>query len=76
MLAWRSRSWISPGSMDYWAPFLGGATPTSSYAAALPPEVREAVAAQLKRTLLGDGPDRPFTLEAHAFTVRGRAPGA
>ncbi len=61
---------------DYWTPFLGGATPTSSYAAALPPEVREAVATDLERTLLGGGPDGPFTLEAHAFTVRGRVPGA
>ncbi len=61
---------------DYWAPFLGGATPTSSYAAALPPEVREAVAAELERTLLGDGPDGPFTLQARAFTVRGRVPDA
>ncbi len=60
---------------DYWTPFLGGATPTSSYAAALPPETRAAIAEALERSLLGDRPDGPFTLEARAFVVRGRVPG-
>lgn len=57
---------------DYWAPFLGGATRTSSYAATLPCEVRDALRDRLRQRVLGDGPDRPFDLPARAWAVKGR----
>jgi len=59
---------------DYWSPFLGGATPTSSYAATLSDEVRQRLAAHLREKVLGDGPDRPFSLSARAWAVRGIVP--
>lgn len=59
---------------DYWAPFLGGATLTSSYAATLPDDVRDALRDRLRQRLLGDGPDRPFDLPARAWAVKGRVP--
>jgi ubiquinone/menaquinone biosynthesis C-methylase UbiE len=57
---------------DYWTPFLSGVTPTSSYAPSLPEETRQALQARLRRRLLGDGPDRPFSLPARAWAVRGK----
>ena len=57
---------------DYWKPFLSGVTPTSSYAPSLPEESRRALAARLRRRLLGGGPDRPFSLPARAWAVRGK----
>ncbi len=59
---------------DYWAPFQGGATPTSSYTATLPGEVRDALRARLRQLVLGDGPDRAFDLPARAWAVKGRVP--
>ncbi len=59
---------------DYWTPFLGGATPTSSYAATLSDELRQTLIARLRQKVLGDGPDRPLTLPARAWVVRGIVP--
>lgn len=59
---------------DYWRPFLSRATPTSTYAAGLPPTVQAALRDELRGRLLGDGPDRPFSLTALALAVRGRVP--
>ncbi len=59
---------------DYWTPFLGGATPTSSYAATLSDDIRRRLAARLREKVLGDGPDRPFSLSARAWAVRGIVP--
>jgi SAM-dependent methyltransferase len=56
---------------DYWRPFLSGATPTSSYAATLSDEARQTLMARLRQKVLGNGPDRPFTLPARAWAVRG-----
>ena len=53
---------------DLWAPILAGATPGTALVAALAPELRRQVGAQLKALLVS-----PFTLEARAFAVRGRA---
>ncbi len=57
---------------DYWAPFLGGATLTSSYVATLPGEIRDALRDRLRQRILGDSPDRPFDLPARAWAVKGR----
>lgn len=59
---------------DYWKPFLGGATPTSSYAATLSVDLREALASRLRSRILGNGPDRPFSMPARALAVRGQVP--
>jgi SAM-dependent methyltransferase len=59
------------GFEDLWRPYLEGATPTSRWLLALGPERIEAVAERLKVGLLGERPDRPFTLRARAWAVRG-----
>lgn len=56
---------------DYWKPFLGGATPTSSYAMTLSDNLREDLANRLRTSILGNGPDRPFSIPARALAVRG-----
>lgn len=61
---------------DFWTPFLSRATPGSSYAPALPPDTRQALERELRRSLLGDSTDGPFTLAASAFAVHGKAPAA
>ena len=59
---------------DYWAPFLSGVTPTSSFAGGLGEDQRAAVEDRLRQTTVGPGPDRPFTLPARAWAVRGAVP--
>ncbi len=59
---------------DFWGPFLLGQGPAGAYAKGLPSERRAALEQRLRRRLLGDGPDRPFDLEARAWAVRGVAP--
>jgi SAM-dependent methyltransferase len=60
---------------DYWAPFLEGTGPGGAYVASLSAERRQQLEARLRRRLLGDGGrDRPFTLEARAWCVKGRVP--
>jgi SAM-dependent methyltransferase len=60
---------------DYWTPFLKGAGPGGAYVMSLPEERRRQLQARLRERLLGDGPDRPFTLGARAWCVRGTVPG-
>lgn len=60
---------------DFWAPFLGGASPSSSVAADLPADVRQTLKETLKGRVLGGRADGPFTLPARAFAVKGRVPG-
>jgi SAM-dependent methyltransferase len=57
---------------DYWAPFLLGQGPAGAHATALPEDARAALAARLRRRLLGDGGDHAFELRARAWAVRGR----
>jgi hypothetical protein len=59
---------------DYWAPFLAKQGPAGAYVAALTETGREALRSRLKTRLLGKGPDRPFTLNARAWAVRGVVP--
>lgn len=59
---------------DYWLPFLNGVGPTGIYVASLTPELRETLRTALHQRLLGDGPDRPFSLGATALAVRGIVP--
>ncbi len=59
---------------DYWMPFMGGATPTSSYASTLPDEVRSALIGCLRDKILGGTGDGPFALTARAWAIRGIVP--
>jgi SAM-dependent methyltransferase len=56
---------------DYWEPFLGKQGPAGAHVASLPPGERDELVQRLRKRLLGEGGDRPFTLEARAWAVRG-----
>jgi SAM-dependent methyltransferase len=56
---------------DFWAPHLGGQGPSGSYLVSLPPEKQIALRALVRDKILGSGPDRPFSLKARAWAVRG-----
>ena len=58
---------------DYWEPFLRGVGPGGAYVASITDESRRQLEARLRKRLLGDGPDRAFTLKARAWCVRGNA---
>ena len=51
------------GFEDYWTPFLSGVK-------------RRDLKACLRRKILGEGSDHPFTLPAQTWAVRGTVPGA
>ncbi|KQX08240.1 MULTISPECIES: class I SAM-dependent methyltransferase [unclassified Leifsonia] len=59
---------------DYWTPFLGGQGPAPAYAMALDEQKRVALREGLRALLIERGlrVDRPFTLGARAWAVRGR----
>lgn len=56
---------------DYWSPFLGGQGPAGAYAASLPETARRALESRLRKRLLGDRREGPFTLQARAWAVKG-----
>ena len=60
---------------DFWSPFLEGQGPAGAYVAALPEGPRRELEQRLRRRLLGGGGDRPITLKARAWAVRGGVPG-
>ena len=59
---------------DYWAPFTQKQGPAGAFVAALSDAERAEMQQRLRRRLLGGGRDRPFTLSATAWAVRGIAP--
>ena len=59
---------------DYWAPFLSGVTPTSSYAQKLNETDRNALKDCLRQKAIGQAVDDRFTLTAQAWAVRGIVP--
>jgi ubiquinone/menaquinone biosynthesis C-methylase UbiE len=59
---------------DYWLPFLEKQGSTGAYLAARPDAERAELERRLRHRLLGGGPDRPFTLHARAWAVRGVVP--
>ncbi len=59
---------------DYWEPFLLGQGPGGAYVAKLPRERKAALAARLRKRLIGDGPDHAFDLQARAWAVKGTVP--
>jgi SAM-dependent methyltransferase len=59
---------------DYWLPFINGPGPSGSYVSGLAPESQRALQDRLQDILLGGPGDRPFTLRARAWAVRGLVP--
>jgi SAM-dependent methyltransferase len=59
---------------EYWQPFLMGERPGAAYATSLSPEDRARLEQRLRQRLLPDGQDRPFTLKARAWAVKGTVP--
>lgn len=56
---------------DYWQPFLGRTGAAGALVGALTPGQRAALEDRLRQRVLGSGADRPFTLKARAWCVRG-----
>jgi len=59
---------------DYWVPYSSGVGPQGVYNDRLSTALRQALRKALRKRLLGDGPDRPFSLRARALAVRGTVP--
>jgi len=56
---------------DYWQPLLAGQGPAGSFTVSVSQPDRQALQSRLRDGLLDGGPDRPFTLPARAWAVRG-----
>lgn len=63
-----------PSFDDYFQPFLTGVGPSGSYAKSLPPDRKIALREKLREEILGKGPDRPISMKALAWVVRGTVP--
>jgi ubiquinone/menaquinone biosynthesis C-methylase UbiE len=61
---------------DYWQPFTTGAGPGGAFVVSLAEDRRRQLEARLRRRLLGNAQDGPFTLKARAWCVRGEVPKA
>ena len=59
---------------DYWEPFMNGAGPGGAYVVSLSEDRRQQLEARMRKRLLGDRQDGPFTLRARAWCVRGEVP--
>ena len=59
---------------DYWEPFTKGAGPGGAYVVSLSEDRRQRLEARMRKRLLGDREDGPFTLRARAWCVRGEVP--
>ncbi len=59
---------------DYWTPFLSNVTPTSSYTGTLGTDQVAEIKSRLRKKVIGDAPDQSFSLQAHAWAVRGKVP--
>jgi SAM-dependent methyltransferase len=57
---------------DYWEPFLEKQGPAGAYVASLSADARERLRQSLRRRLIGEHGDRPVTLSARAWAVRGK----
>ena len=59
---------------DYWEPFTKGAGPGGAYVVSLSEDRRQQLEARMRKRLLMDRQDGPFTLTARAWCVRGEVP--
>jgi SAM-dependent methyltransferase len=60
---------------DYWEPFTKGAGPGGAHVVSLREDRRWQLEARMRKRLLGDREDGPFTLTARAWCVHGEVPG-
>ena len=60
--------------LDYWEPFTKGAGPGGAFVVSLPPDRRQQLEARMRKRLLKDDQDGPFTLKAKAWCARGEVP--
>lgn len=60
--------------LDYWEPFTKGAGPGGAFVVSLTPDRRQQLEARMRKRLLKDSEDGPFTLKAKAWCVRGEVP--
>ena len=56
---------------DFWSPFLDRQGPAGAFVASLSEEQRRALEQRLRRRLLREDADRPITLNARAWAVKG-----
>jgi SAM-dependent methyltransferase len=61
---------------DYWEPFTKGAGPGGAFVVSLSEDRRQQLEARMRKRLLGDRQDGPFTLKARAWCVRGEVPNS
>lgn len=61
---------------EYWGPFTTGAGPGGAYVVSLPEDRRRQLETRLRKRLLGDRQEGPFTVTARAWCVRGEVPKA
>jgi SAM-dependent methyltransferase len=59
---------------DYWEPFTKGAGPGGAFVVSLSQDRRQLLETRMRKRLLGDRQDGPFTLTAKAWCVRGDVP--
>jgi SAM-dependent methyltransferase len=59
---------------DYWSPFLAQQGPAGAHIATLPAAKVERLRGNLRQRLLGSAADRPITLQARAWAVKGTVP--
>ena len=59
---------------EYWQPFTEGQGPAGAYVSGLGAAEREQLRLRLRQQLIGSGPDRPLSLTARAWAVRGAVP--
>lgn len=59
---------------DYWTPFLSNVTPTASYTGKLGVDQIAELKSRLRKKVIGEAPDHSFSLQAHAWAVRGKVP--
>ena len=66
--------WVSRFD-ELWQPYLGSqGGPIRAFMESLSADRREAFREAMSRNILGDGPDRPITLKAKAWAVKGVVP--
>jgi SAM-dependent methyltransferase len=63
-----------PSFNDYWESFRKGAGPGGAYVVSLSEDRRQQLEARIRKRLLGNAQDGPFTLTARAWCVRGEVP--
>lgn len=56
---------------DYWEPFTKGVGPGGAFVVSLSEDRRQQLEARMRKRLLGDRQDGPFTLKARVWCVRG-----